>query len=148
MFDSDKVGVLGMSMGGIAAQQVCIDDDRVKAGLSMDGGFYGDSYDHNISQPFMFINSYRYIGYEKYFLEHLTSAGYVVTISTADHYNFHDISIMDRSHPMLGAIDGMRCLNIINQLVLKFFNEHLKNDENFQSERMNINFKEFDIYSK
>lgn len=138
--DLEKIGVLGMSMGGIAAQQVCIDDDRVKAGLSMDGGFYGDSYSQTIMQPFMFINSYRYDGYEQYFLNHLSGPGYVITIPTADHYNFHDVSIMDPSHQMLDEIDANKFMYMLNQMVLSFFDMHLKNYEKHQGNKLNINF--------
>jgi len=123
LLDLERIGVLGMSMGGIAAQQFCNNDNRVKAAISMDGGFYGDSYDQKISQPFMFINSHRYISYEDYFLDHLSGPGYVVTIPKADHYNFHDISIMDRSHQMLGEINGGKFLSVLNELVLNFFNK-------------------------
>jgi predicted dienelactone hydrolase len=148
LLDLERIGVLGMSMGGIAAQQVCIDDDRVKAGLSMDGGFYGESYSQNIMQPFMFINSYRYEGYEQYFLDHLSGSGYVVSIPTADHYNFHDVSIMDSSHPMLGKIDSNRFLYLLNKIVLSFFDMHLKNYENHKGEKLTINFPEITFACK
>jgi predicted dienelactone hydrolase len=127
--DLDKIGVFGMSMGGIATCQACLQDKRIKAGINMDGGIYGDVFDSSLSKPFMFINSIRYNGYENVFLKRLKNSGVVITIKNADHYNFHDISILDPTHQMLGSIDGNRMLKLLNEYTLAFFNEFLKGIE-------------------
>jgi dienelactone hydrolase len=146
--DLDKIGVFGMSMGGIAAQKICFEDSRCQAGISMDGGFYGDCLNETISRPFMFINSYRYSGYEKLFLKHLKKEGYVLTIPGADHYNFHDVSILDPNHPMLGKIDGKRMMEILNAYVLAFFNRYLKGENSSLFDSHSIKYPEVKFFSK
>lgn len=122
----EQIGVFGMSMGGIASGQVCIVDKRVMAGINMDGGIYGDFLDTKISQPFMFMSSERYLGYDNIFSDHVNNSVYTITIHGADHYNFHDLSILDPSSDRLGEIDGYRMLKIINDYTLAFFNKYLK----------------------
>lgn len=122
----EQIGVFGMSMGGIASGQVCITDKRCIAGINMDGGIYGDFLDTKISQPFMFMSSERYRGYDNIFSDHVNNSVYTITIHRADHYNFHDLSILDPSFDRLGEIDGYRMLKIINDYTLAFFNKHLK----------------------
>jgi predicted dienelactone hydrolase len=122
----EQIGVFGMSMGGIASGQVCITDKRCMAGINMDGGIYGDFLDTKISQPFMFMSSERYRGYDNIFSDHVNNSVYTITIHGADHYNFHDLSILDPSFDRLGEIDGYRMLKIINDYTLAFFNKHLK----------------------
>lgn len=122
----EQIGVFGMSMGGIASGQVCITDKRCMAGINMDGGIYGDFLDTKISQPFMFMSSERYRGYDNIFSDHVNNSVYTITIHRADHYNFHDLSILDPSSDRLGEIDGYRMLKIINDYTLAFFNKHLK----------------------
>ena len=122
----EQIGVFGMSMGGIASGQVCITDKRCMAGINMDGGIYGDFLDAKISQPFMFMSSERYRGYDNIFSDHVNNSVYTITIHGADHYNFHDLSILDPSFDRLGEIDGYRMLKIINDYTLAFFNKHLK----------------------
>jgi len=121
-----QIGVFGMSMGGIASGQVCITDKRCMAGINMDGGIYGDFLDTKISQPFMFMSSERYRGYDNIFSDHIDNSAYTITIHRADHYNFHDLSILDPSFDRLGEINGYRMLKIINDYTLAFFDKHLK----------------------
>ena len=40
--DLNKIGVFGMSPGGTATCQACLQDKRIKAGINMDGGILGD----------------------------------------------------------------------------------------------------------
>ena len=125
----EQIGVFGMSMGGIASGQVCITDKRCKAGINMDGGIYGDFLDTTISQPFMFMSSERYRGYDNIFSDHVNNSVYTITIHGADHYNFHDMSILDPSFSRLGEIDGHRMLKIMNEYTLAFFDKHLKGED-------------------
>jgi DNA-binding MarR family transcriptional regulator len=55
--DTSKIGVLGFSLGGATAAQVCINDSRIKAGINIDGIMIGDFFNKNIAVPFMFITS-------------------------------------------------------------------------------------------
>jgi len=125
----EQIGVFGMSMGGIASGQVCITDKRCKAGINMDGGIYGDFLDTTISQPFMFMSSERYRGYDNIFSDHVNNSVYTITIHGADHYNFHDMSILDPSFSHLGEIDGHHMLKIMNEYTLAFFDKHLKGED-------------------
>ncbi|MFC2084838.1 alpha/beta hydrolase family protein [Bacteroidota bacterium] len=139
--DTGKIGVFGMSLGGIATSQACLQDKRIKAGISMDGGLYGDTFNSTITQPFMFINSKRYISYEEIFLKHIKNEGIVITIEDSDHYNFHDISIIDKSHPWLGTIDGDLMLQLLNKYTLAFYNKFLKGIE---SEIFDPNYSKYE----
>ena len=125
----EQIGVFGMSMGGIASGHVCITDKLCKAGINMDGGIYGDFLDTTISQPFMFMSSERYRGYDNIFSDHVNNSVYTITIHGADHYNFHDMSILDPSFSRLGEIDGHRMLKIMNEYTLAFFDKHLKGED-------------------
>jgi hypothetical protein len=87
----------------------------------MDGGIFGDILDTRIAQPFMFINSVRYRGYQNLFLKRIKNQGIVINIDNDEHYNFHEISILNPGHQMLGTIDGWKMLNILNEYTLAFF---------------------------
>lgn len=125
----DKIGVFGMSLGGTATGQACLMDDRIKAGINMDGGIFGDILDTRIAQPFMFINSVRYRGYQNLFLKRIKNQGIVINIENDEHYNFHDISVLNPDQQMLGTIDGQKMLNILNDYTLAFFDKFLKGSE-------------------
>ena len=143
-----QIGVFGMSMGGIASGQVCITDKRCMAGINMDGGIYGDFLDTQISQPFMFMSSERYRGYDNIFADHVNNFVYTITILKADHYNFHDLSILAPSFYRLGEIDGYRILEIINNFILAFFNKHLKGIDSGLLNGPSLDYPEVEIKVK
>ncbi|MBD8498770.1 chlorophyllase/cutinase-like alpha/beta fold protein [Paenibacillus arenosi] len=56
--DLNRVGMLGHSFGGATAAQVMLQDSRVKAGINMDGGFFGRVIpETGIPGPFMLMNA-------------------------------------------------------------------------------------------
>jgi len=127
--DLDKIGVMGMSMGGIAAGQACIGDRRIKAALNIDGGLFGDLPDTVITQPTMFMGSRRFSGYDSVFAAHVSGDTYVVTIPEADHYDFSDFTLINRNHPMMGSVEGTRMLEIVNAYSVAFLDFYLKGRE-------------------
>ncbi len=148
MLELDKLGVFGMSMGGIAAAQACFEDSRIKAGMNMDGGLYGDILDTTISQPFMFVNSERYRGYDSAFFEYTRDAAYTITIRGAGHYNFHDFSILNPSVPQMGEIDGHRMLIVLNEYTRAFFDKHLKREDSGLLSGSSAEYPEVEIQIK
>ena len=135
-------------MGGIASGQVCITDERCLAGINMDGGIYGDFLDTQISQPFMFMSSERYRGYDDVFANHVNNSVYTITVLGADHYNFHDLSILAPSSDRLGEIDGYRMLEIINNYTLAFFSKHLKGIDSELLNGLSSEYPEIEIKVK
>ncbi len=127
--DLDRIGVMGMSMGGIATGQACLDGGRIKAGINCDGGLLGDLADTTIATPFMFMGSKRFIGYDEVFAKHMAGDAYTLTIPEADHYDFTDLTLLLREHMMIGTIDGSLMLNIVNDYTLAFFDTYLKGQE-------------------
>lgn len=51
--DLTKIGMLGHSMGGATTTQILRRDDRVKAGINMDGPLCGENYDEEFKKPYM-----------------------------------------------------------------------------------------------
>jgi predicted dienelactone hydrolase len=127
--DLDRIGVMGMSMGGAAAGQACVEDARIKAGINADGGLLGDLPDTTTAQPFMFMGSKRFIGYDEVFARHMTGDGYTLTVPEADHYDYTDLTLLLREHQMIGTIDGSLMLEIVNAYTLAFFDTYLKGQE-------------------
>ena len=124
--DTDRLGVMGMSMGGIAAGQACISDARIKACINCDGGLFGDLIDTTLSLPVMFMGSKRFIGYEETFLGSVADDAYTVIVADADHYDFTDFTLLHREHILLGTVDGHRMLRILNDYSRSFFDTYLK----------------------
>ncbi|WP_051217121.1 alpha/beta hydrolase family protein [Paenibacillus assamensis] len=56
--DLKRIGMLGHSFGGAASAQVMLADKRVKAGVNMDGSFYGKLVpDTGIPGPFLYMGA-------------------------------------------------------------------------------------------
>jgi len=124
----DKIGVFGMSMGGIVSTEMCIIDKRVKAGVNVDGGLYASVLEKKIQTPFMFLNSKRFLGYGELFTSKTSMDCYSLSVKNSDHYNFSDYSIYPApfAQPLLGTIDGNRTIEIMNVMILAFFDKYLK----------------------
>ncbi|WP_051153526.1 alpha/beta hydrolase family protein [Ruminiclostridium papyrosolvens] len=61
-FDMEKIGVFGHSFGGATAAQLLLKDSRVKAGINMDGTFYGsDIPETGLEKPFLLMLSEQYM---------------------------------------------------------------------------------------
>jgi predicted dienelactone hydrolase len=133
--DTDRVGVIGHSMGGTASGQVCLTDKRCKAGINMDGIQLGDMIERNLSRPFMFMHhdniGARNKTLNRIFFERSEGPAYLVLIRGTRHMNFSDFSLygygsVPRLLDIVGEINGKRCMRILNDYVLAFFNKHLK----------------------
>ena len=124
--DLEKLGVMGMSMGGAAAGQACIEDGRIRAAMNVDGGLLGDLADSVLTTPMMYVGSRRFIGYEQTFAGRIDADAYTLIIGEADHYDFTDFTLLHRRHPMIGKVDGQRVIDIMNAYTLAFFDFYLK----------------------
>jgi hypothetical protein len=126
--DLTRVGIIGMSLGGSAALESCSTDIRCKAGVNLDG-FHPRHIDLALqSTPFLFVNREDNLLYNTNF-QSSKSPAYSALISGVTHFNFFDFAIMSPLYKrlgVLGPIDGVRGLNIIEAHVLAFFDEHLR----------------------
>ena len=127
--DLERIGVLGMSLGGLATSVACSKDERVKAGVNIDGAFpfapiYGE---HQV--PILYLNSTRYLGCGPLFVGQSTKDCYSMTVAGSGHYNFTDHTVypLPAVAMMLGSVDGKRALDITNTVVLSFFDKYLNN---------------------
>jgi hypothetical protein len=136
--DTNLIGVVGHSMGGTASGQVCLTDKRCKAGINMDGIQLGDMLDKNLNRPFMFMHhdnaGARNKTLNRIFFERSEGPSYLVLIKGTRHMNFSDFSLygygsIARLSGVIGKIEGKRCLRILNDYVLAFFNKHLKEQD-------------------
>jgi len=125
--DLDRIGVFGMSLGGITSSEICLNDNRVKAGINIDGGLYGTLLNGKPKTPFMFLNSKRFLGFGKIFTDKSTMDCYSLSVRDSDHYNFSDYSVypVPSISFLLGTIDGERTIEIMNVIVVAFFDKYL-----------------------
>ena len=124
----DRIGVFGMSLGGMATSEICLTDKRIKAGINIDGGLYGTLLNVKHQTHFMFLNSKRFLGYGKIFIGESTVDCYSLSVKDSDHYNFSDYSVypVPSISFLLGTIDGEKTIEIMNVIALAFFDKYLK----------------------
>ena len=136
-------------MGGIASGEICIIDKRVKAGINIDGGLYGSALDRKIQTPFMFLNSKRFLGYGQLFIGRSTMDCYSFGVKNSDHYNFSDYSMYPSqfSKVFMGTIEGKRIIEIMNVMVLVFFDKYLKEKQDINLIKKAKEYSEIEVES-
>lgn len=136
--DLTRVGMFGHSFGGSTSGEACRTDPRVKAGLNMDGTFFGD-LDGEVHVPFLVMNGEGASadGSRARFFEHLRATGYDVSFQGAGHFSFTDLGLalpllqqyLPRTNAgdyQLGTLDGGRAVSLVTAYVLAFFDRHLR----------------------
>ncbi len=126
--DRDRIGVFGMSMGGLATSFICSTDQRIKAGVNIDGALPIAPLDGKYQIPFMFLNSKRGLGCGPLLTSQSKQDCYSLSVKGSDHYNFTDYSVypVPMVRILLGPIDGKRTIDMMNVLVLAFFDKYVK----------------------
>lgn len=128
----NRLGVFGMSLGGLASLEVSLLDKRVKACLSLDGGLNDFILKSEIKIPVMFLNSKKYLGYGNIFANRSKMDCYSLTVNNSDHYSYSDYSLypVPSVKSLLGSIGGVKSEKIMNMMILKFFDKYLKEKQN------------------
>jgi len=130
--DMGNMGILGHSMGGAVAGQVCLVDDNFKAGINLDGFQFGDVINGTIKQPFMIIYSETFAYVNNYVLDNFDNKLYQLVIKESKHMNFDDnmfVMPITKQIGMIGKIDKNSMREINNDYIVSFFNKYLKNEE-------------------
>ena len=150
--DLENVGFLGYSLGGAAAAQTLLQDERFKAGINLDGGLFINGVNESLSQPFMFMNN-EFFGagtpsdpisqelkeIRESFIENIENDGYQLKIEDTNHQSFTDIPIflnelkdagvdLGELENFIADIEPERATTIINDYTVAFFDKYL-NDE-------------------
>ncbi len=127
----NRLGVLGVSFGGAASIQVCIQEKRVKAAVNVDCIQFGDFLENDPSQPMMIISSDQYKGKNNLFLDIKKNPLFLVLVKGTTHQNFSDLYLWGAifKKNMLGTIQGYRCQEIQNTYVRTFFDKYLRNKD-------------------
>ena len=146
----DQIGVFGLSMGGLASTKACRLDKRIRAGMTVDGGAYGDLLDEKIPQSYMFINGDRYRGFDDFFLSRLRGEGYALNIANATHLDFRDLGLFEPEPEKQeeGDLDALRSTVILRRYVREFFDQCLKNTKSELLEKESAEFPEVKIIAK
>jgi predicted dienelactone hydrolase len=129
--DLDRVGIFGMSLGGAVTGQTCLEDDRFKAGVNLDGTQFGTLIDNYLHQPFMFMNSGDSGDHNDFVYDRTTNYTYSVTIKGSSHMDFTD---MFYTSPIVKtfnkkAISDMRMYRVANAYIVAFFDKYLRGKE-------------------
>ncbi len=127
--DMGQLGVLGMSYGGAAAGLVCVTDARCQAGLNLDGVQFDDLMGETLDKPFLMFYSEQNEGINDPVYAGARGPFYRVVVEGSTHFNFSDLSLSSplmQPLGLLGSIDRQRSLQIANDYVRAFFDQHLK----------------------
>ena len=127
--DPNRIGLLGMSLGGATVVDVCKIDARCRAGVNLDGVRFGQYRRQPLPTPFLSIVS---VGNQKFgepLLVNSISDYYEVLLEGAGHSDFCDMTFLMPFMKWLGAngpIDAMRAVEIVNTVSLEFFDAYLR----------------------
>lgn len=148
--DLERVGVFGVSFGGIVGAEACLRDPRLKACLVMDVFMPADVVQQGLQQPGMWITRpadtmrlerQKAGGWTEQDIEqHQTSMlatydrshgnGYFVQVPGMFHIDMTDITYISPIFPLIGfsgPIGSQRAHEIVNAYTLAFFERHLQN---------------------
>ncbi|WP_437576854.1 alpha/beta hydrolase family protein [Sorangium sp. So ce887] len=132
-FDAAQVGVLGFSLGGGTAAEVCRTDARVAACADIDGLIYGEATTSGVTQPFLLIENEAREDAMDAFVARLRGPSCRVRVAGVTHVGFSDIPAIT---PLLSYFTprgqdterGDDTVRETNQRVTAFFDATLRRD--------------------
>lgn len=128
--DLGRVGAFGHSMGGVTSGQFCLEDQRCRAGLNLDGiPQYGTMIDRKLAQPFLMVYSARpgRTGASDAIYRRAAPRYYRVDVQNTLHLDFSDMILWGgplRSGA-LGTLAPTRAVEITRTVVREYFDQEL-----------------------
>ncbi len=138
-FDLSRIGMYGHSFGGAATAVCCYEDERFKAGLTLDGVVYEELLLGNITKPLLMmlaegrINDSNTLSlYNK-----ISTDAYMVGVRGSTHYGYTDVGVL-LSHLLpfvpqnilgFGTINAKQMVNITRVIEQVFFDVYLKGED-------------------
>jgi len=123
IFDFEKIGIFGHSVGGATAGQMAFDSEEIKAGINLDGFQFGDLVHHKLKIPFMFVSSNQrgnsYLRASSFIKKSNTDC-YQVFIKGFSHSSFTDL--------IMSEPNGEEAITLQRELILSFFDRYLRNN--------------------
>jgi predicted dienelactone hydrolase len=129
--DTRGFGVFGMSYGGAAAGEFCKIDNRCRAGVNLDGTQFGRRWNQAVSAPFLMLYHEEHQGGNDFAYLPPTHDFWDYGVKGATHFDFTDFTYvwpLFKTLGFTGLIDGMRIIDIMNIVVLSFFDHSLKGE--------------------
>lgn len=138
--DLDKLVAFGHSFGGAMASHLAMNDERVKAGINLDGQHFSFSVNSASNAPVCFAysteNQLAGISYDFSWTNQQVAkanprGGCEAVFAGAGHMNFSDLNHLPplKYAGVLGKIDSADMHTATNALLVGFFNEHLQDGE-------------------
>jgi predicted dienelactone hydrolase len=136
--DLSRVGMFGSSMGGAGAAETMLVDRRVRAGLNLDGTFFGRALEAGLDRPFLMMGAEPQDGEQdetwSRMWSRLRGPRYWIELDNAGHLSFTDFQVLlpqlgtpaQESEPLIGSIDGQRSVAVQRPYVRAFFDQHLR----------------------
>ena len=118
------------SFGGRVIIEAARQDNRIKAGIDLDGKLTPDISLNGFDTPFMFILAERKDTKDQDILEKLhknmLKDSYFIIIKGADHGTFTDLNLVFRPWLYQGNIDPVKGVEITRKYIVNFFDKYLK----------------------
>ncbi|WP_248962530.1 alpha/beta hydrolase family protein [Sphaerisporangium perillae] len=134
LIDPSRIAMAGHSAGGASALAAMAKDDRLRAGINMDGTTYGSIPGSGLSRPFLFLGTQakhspggRDASWEDDW-KLLTGWKRWLVVAGTEHASFTDVGLLaDQLGIDYGAdLPGVRALEITRGYVGAFFDLHLR----------------------
>jgi dienelactone hydrolase len=133
--DLKRIGMFGHSVGGAVAAEL-VADRRVKAGVNLDGSFFGSAATNGIHDPFMVMTSGTVRDpSHRAFRARLRRSQLELTLRRSDHFTFTDFVVLGgpleelvpglRKKLLVGSIEPERAVTIQRNYLAAFFSAHL-----------------------
>jgi dienelactone hydrolase len=138
----NKVGMLGMSLGGATAAATMLDDPRITAGIDMDGTLFGPVVTTGLNRPVLLLSNAEHNRDDDpswaQFWSHSSGWKRDFRLSGSTHGSFFDGEIVfpqlagllgltpARLATLIGTIDPARAIAVESTYVDAFFDQHLR----------------------
>lgn len=126
--DENKIGLVGLSLGGAVATELCKSDQRCRAAVNLDGGIFGTNIQAPVTIPYLMLYSELNEGGNDFIKDASGQTYEEHTFKGAMHLDFHDATFTLpalRWFGLLGQIGGEEMTHQKNKLVLKFLDDNL-----------------------